>query len=556
MRAVVLRGGKLEVRETADPVPGPGELLIKPLSAAICASDVHYMDHPNSATRFVWDSDRDTIMGHEFIGEVVGHGPNCSDDFPVGTRVTSLPIMIRHGEEPLVIGHHPDAPGAFGGLMLVSEIMARMVPNGVPERLGRPRRRFRGGRVLRSLLGDQAGGAAAGHRGGSHRPVDGGRAGRPRCQPDRGVRLQRRAACVRQDVRRRHIWSTRRRAIRMTSGGRHFAPTTFRSTQVIFECVGKQRPVADHRRLVRIHGARACRGRLVRRGHDRLHGGHAQGHDDPIRWRAACRRTGTARWTRSPTAGWIRRPASAGSSGSTKCLTPSTRCARGRARRASSFIRRPPHKCPGARRRVGLAPRGSQLHTILRRVGVQTRALAVRGNSLAALHHLVRGGPVLVGTHSRAKAATASVVVTPRITRLISPAGRWASALASRAPFRVEGFARDNRWSTSPALWASWAVRIMPGARKEQRLAEADQLDEPLGSAPRGHDLEGHLVEPDLDVVGGQPDVGRHRHLGATPERVPVERRDRRARQSRRCDRRSTASATPSRRPRVLSAAR
>ena len=107
MRAVVLREGKLEVRETADPVPGPGELLIKPLSAAICASDVHYMDHPNSADRFVWDSGRDTVMGHEFIGEVVGHGPDCSGDFPVGARVTSLPIMIRHGQEPLVIGHNP-----------------------------------------------------------------------------------------------------------------------------------------------------------------------------------------------------------------------------------------------------------------------------------------------------------------------------------------------------------------------------------------------------------------------------------------------------------------
>ena len=91
------------------------------------------MDHPNSADRFKWDADRDTVMGHEFIGEVVGHGPDCSDDFPVGTRVTSLPIMIRHGEQPLVIGHNPDAPGAFGGLMLVSEVMARKVPDGVPN---------------------------------------------------------------------------------------------------------------------------------------------------------------------------------------------------------------------------------------------------------------------------------------------------------------------------------------------------------------------------------------------------------------------------------------
>jgi threonine dehydrogenase-like Zn-dependent dehydrogenase len=133
MRAVVLRDGKLDVRETADPVPSPGELLIKPLSAAICASDVHYMDHPNSAPRFVWDSDRDTIMGHEFIGEVVDHGPDCTGDFPVGSLVTSLPILIRAGQEPLVIGHHPDAPGAFGERMIVSEVMARKVPDGVPN---------------------------------------------------------------------------------------------------------------------------------------------------------------------------------------------------------------------------------------------------------------------------------------------------------------------------------------------------------------------------------------------------------------------------------------
>ena len=111
----------------------PGELLIKPLSAAICASDVHYMDHPNSAPRFVWDSGRDTIMGHEFIGEVVGHGPDCSGDFPIGSRVTSMPMLIRAGAEPHVIGHDPDAPGAFGELMVVSEVMSRKVPDGVPN---------------------------------------------------------------------------------------------------------------------------------------------------------------------------------------------------------------------------------------------------------------------------------------------------------------------------------------------------------------------------------------------------------------------------------------
>ncbi|WP_197501831.1 zinc-binding dehydrogenase [Mycobacterium sp. 1164985.4] len=133
MRAVVLRDGNLDVRETADPSPGPGELLIRPLSAAICASDVHYMDHPNSSPRFEWDPDRDTVMGHEFVGEVVGHGPDCTGDFPVGTKVTSMPILIRAGQEPLVIGHHPDAHGAFGELMVVSEMMSRRVPDGAPN---------------------------------------------------------------------------------------------------------------------------------------------------------------------------------------------------------------------------------------------------------------------------------------------------------------------------------------------------------------------------------------------------------------------------------------
>lgn len=135
MRAAVLRGGRLEVRETADPVPGPGELLLRTLSTAVCASDIHYMDHPETVTNdpsgmFVYDENRDIVMGHEFIGEVVGHGPGCSDQFPVGIRVTSVPVLLRDGGTQ-VIGQHPDAPGSFGELMLVTEAMARAVPDDV-----------------------------------------------------------------------------------------------------------------------------------------------------------------------------------------------------------------------------------------------------------------------------------------------------------------------------------------------------------------------------------------------------------------------------------------
>lgn len=142
MRAVVLRAGRLAVREMEDPVPGAGELLLRTLSTAICASDVHFMDHPDLAIddptgRSLYDADREIILGHEFVGEVIGHGPGCSDQFPIGTRVTSMPIRFASGSSEVdfhavrIIGQHPEAQGSFAELLVVSELMARAAPGAV-----------------------------------------------------------------------------------------------------------------------------------------------------------------------------------------------------------------------------------------------------------------------------------------------------------------------------------------------------------------------------------------------------------------------------------------
>jgi len=107
MRAVVLRGGELQVRETTDPVAGPGEPLIRTVGTAICASDVHFMDHHEAVPAggpagMVYDPDRDIVLGHEFVGDVVAHGPGCSDVFPTGARVTAMPILLVEGRfDPL-----------------------------------------------------------------------------------------------------------------------------------------------------------------------------------------------------------------------------------------------------------------------------------------------------------------------------------------------------------------------------------------------------------------------------------------------------------------------
>lgn len=134
MRAVVLRGGKLEVRDTADPRPGRGELLLRTLSTAICASDVHFMDHPelgvNDPTgRSLYDADRDVVLGHEFVGEVIELGPDCSDQCALGTRVTAMPVRLVDGGAGgmRIIGQHPEAQGSFGELLVVSEAAAKPV---------------------------------------------------------------------------------------------------------------------------------------------------------------------------------------------------------------------------------------------------------------------------------------------------------------------------------------------------------------------------------------------------------------------------------------------
>ena len=120
MRAVVLRDGRLGVREIADPVPGPGELLLRTLSTAICASDVHFMDHPEMGVddptgRSLYDANRDIVLGHEFVGEVVGHGPGCTE------QVSGRHPRDVHSDPPgqrrrRRRADHRSAPGGAGQL--------------------------------------------------------------------------------------------------------------------------------------------------------------------------------------------------------------------------------------------------------------------------------------------------------------------------------------------------------------------------------------------------------------------------------------------------------
>lgn len=86
MRAAVFLGeGRLEMQDRAEPVAGPGEVLVEVEACGICGSDLAVLDVPprHPATSGV-------ILGHEFIGRVVALGAGARG-VEVGDRIAVDP---------------------------------------------------------------------------------------------------------------------------------------------------------------------------------------------------------------------------------------------------------------------------------------------------------------------------------------------------------------------------------------------------------------------------------------------------------------------------------
>jgi threonine dehydrogenase-like Zn-dependent dehydrogenase len=138
MRAAVMRDRKLVVAEIPVPAPGAGEVLVKTLACGICGSDLHALKHPERfADGFrradgtaILDLSRDVVLGHEFCGEIVEHGPDTRKQLGVGTRVCSMPVLVRP-EGRQTLGYSNDHPGGYGEYMRLTEVLLLEVPNGL-----------------------------------------------------------------------------------------------------------------------------------------------------------------------------------------------------------------------------------------------------------------------------------------------------------------------------------------------------------------------------------------------------------------------------------------
>ena len=138
MRAAIMRQKKLVVDNIPIPEPGPGEVLVKTLACGICGSDLHTLKHAEKlveASRrsggvFTMDLNRDIVMGHEFCAEIVDHGPDTKKQLRVGTRICSMPVLIRP-DGVQTVGYSNENPGGYGEYMRLTEGLLIEVPTGL-----------------------------------------------------------------------------------------------------------------------------------------------------------------------------------------------------------------------------------------------------------------------------------------------------------------------------------------------------------------------------------------------------------------------------------------
>lgn len=138
MRAAVLRNNALVSEDLPIPEPESGEVLVRTAACGVCGSDLHVMTHAKELADALHRSDaafrlnpaRDIVMGHEFCGEIVDYGPNTAKKLKPGTKVCSMPFLIR-ADGLRFIGYSDETPGAYGEYMRLTESLLLEVPNGI-----------------------------------------------------------------------------------------------------------------------------------------------------------------------------------------------------------------------------------------------------------------------------------------------------------------------------------------------------------------------------------------------------------------------------------------
>lgn len=95
---IISEPGKMAIAEMPRPAPKADEVLIRVRASGICGTDVHIYNGGFTASYPV-------VPGHEFAGEVVAVGPECSR-IPIGARVAVEPNVPCNNCPECLRGEH------------------------------------------------------------------------------------------------------------------------------------------------------------------------------------------------------------------------------------------------------------------------------------------------------------------------------------------------------------------------------------------------------------------------------------------------------------------
>lgn len=137
--AAFKKQNEMHVIDAPRPQAGAGQVVLKVHDCGICGSDLH-------AVQFGIGLPPDTVMGHEFAGEICEIGPGVSG-YTVGDRVTSLPYISCGECEPCSRGDGMHCariiglglgqlPGAYAEFVLCGEKSLLRLPDNVSSREG------------------------------------------------------------------------------------------------------------------------------------------------------------------------------------------------------------------------------------------------------------------------------------------------------------------------------------------------------------------------------------------------------------------------------------
>lgn len=171
MRAAVARRGVIVADDVAEPVPGPGEVLVEVKACGICGSDLHTLEHASGVLDMAravgvdmpFDPDRDFVMGHELSAEVVELGPGAEEcGLAPGDAVTSVPALFT-AEGPVLLGFSNDYPGAYAERIVLTAGLCTKLPEGLDHRLATLTEPMSVGRHAVARAGHGSGDAAVVH---------------------------------------------------------------------------------------------------------------------------------------------------------------------------------------------------------------------------------------------------------------------------------------------------------------------------------------------------------------------------------------------------------